>query len=58
VVSPARELPLIALKKGATVIEINRDSAPLTTLVALPIRGKAAEILPQLWKNFYRDNLL
>ena len=50
-VSPARELPLIALKKGVTVIEINRDSTPLTTLVALPIRGKAAEILPPLWKE-------
>jgi len=52
VVSPARELPLIALKKGATVIEINRDPTPLTTLVTLSIRGKAAEVLPQLWKEF------
>ncbi len=51
VVSPARELPLIALKKGATVIEINRDPTPLTPLVTLSIRGKAAEILPQLWKE-------
>jgi NAD-dependent deacetylase len=51
VVSPARELPLIALKKGATVIEINRDPTPLTPLVTMSIRGKAAEILPQLWKE-------
>jgi NAD-dependent deacetylase len=49
VVSPARELPLIALKKGTAVIEINRDPTPLTSLVTLSIRGKAAEILPQLW---------
>jgi NAD-dependent deacetylase len=49
VVSPARELPLIALKKRATVIEINRDPTPLTPLVTVSIRGKAAEILPQLW---------
>ena len=51
VVSPARDLPLIALKKGATVIEINRDPTPLTPLVTLSIRGRAAEILPQLWKE-------
>jgi NAD-dependent deacetylase len=51
VVSPARELPLIPLKKRATVIEINRDPTPLTPLVSLSIRGKAAEILPQLWKE-------
>lgn len=51
VVSPARGLPLIALKKGATVIEINRDPTPLTPLVTLSVRGKAAEILPQLWKE-------
>jgi NAD-dependent deacetylase len=51
VVSPARELPLIALKKGTAVIEINRDPTPLTSLVTLSIRGKAAEILPQLWKE-------
>ena len=51
VVSPARDLPLIALKKGATVIEINRDPTPLTPLVTVSIRGKAAEILPQLWEE-------
>ncbi|NQE45455.1 NAD-dependent protein deacylase 1 [ANME-1 cluster archaeon GoMg2] len=28
VVSPARDLPLIALKNGVTVIEINRDPTP------------------------------
>lgn len=51
VVSPARELPLIALKKGATVIEVNREPTPITPLVTLSIRGKAAEILPRLWKE-------
>jgi NAD-dependent deacetylase len=51
VVSPARDLPLLALRKGATVIEINRNETVLTPLVTLSIRGKAAEILPKLWKE-------
>jgi NAD-dependent deacetylase len=51
VVSPARDLPLIALEKGAKVIEINRDLTPLTPLVTRSFRGKAAEILPKLWRE-------
>jgi NAD-dependent SIR2 family protein deacetylase len=49
-------LPLIALKKGATVVEINRDPTPLTTLVTVSIRGKAAEILPQLWTELRKTH--
>ena len=51
VVSPARDLPLIALKEGAVVIEINRDPTVLTPYVTASIRGKAAENLPKLWKE-------
>ena len=54
VVSPARDLPLLALKKGAKVIEINRDETVLTPYVTISIRGKAAEILPRLWKEFLK----
>jgi len=51
VVSPARDLPLLALKKGATVIEVNRDETVLTSCVNLSIKGKAAEMLPRIWKE-------
>lgn len=51
VVSPARELPLAALKKRATVIEINRKETVLTPFVTRSIQGKAAEILPRVWKE-------
>jgi NAD-dependent deacetylase len=49
VVAPARDLPLLALKKGAKVIEINREETVLTPHVTVSVRGKAAEILPRLW---------
>jgi len=52
VVAPARDLPLLALKKGAMVIEINRDETVLTPHVTVSMRGKAAEILPRLWNEF------
>ena len=49
VVSPACELPLLALRHGAVVVEVNRDPTPLSGLVTRSIRGKAAEVLPRLW---------
>lgn len=51
VVSPARDLPLMALERGAKVVEINRDPTSLTPYVTKSIRGKAGEILPKLWKE-------
>ncbi|MDI6885061.1 MAG: hypothetical protein QMD22_01680 [archaeon] len=42
----------LKLKKGARVIEINRDETVLTPYVTVSLRGKAAEILPRLWKEF------
>ncbi|RZN38399.1 MAG: NAD-dependent deacylase [Methanophagales archaeon ANME-1-THS] len=51
VVAPARDLPLLALNKGAKVIEINREETVLTPHVTVSIRGKAAEILPRLWNE-------
>ncbi|MFB0563676.1 MAG: NAD-dependent deacylase [Candidatus Lokiarchaeia archaeon] len=55
VVSPARDLPMLALERGATVIEINRDSTVLTPYMTLSIRGKAAENLPKLWKELEKS---
>jgi NAD-dependent deacetylase len=51
VVSPARDLPLLAREGGAIVIEVNREPTVLTPYVTLSIRGKAAEILPKLWED-------
>lgn len=49
VVAPARDLPLLALRKGAKVIEINCEATVLTPHVTVSLRGKAAELLPRLW---------
>lgn len=47
-VFPAAQLPLIALKSGAMVVEINKDPTPLTGVVTFSLHGHAAEILPRL----------
>ena len=52
VVSPAAQMPLIALQHGAKVVEINPNPTVLTPYMTISIRGKAAEVLPQLWKTF------
>ncbi len=57
VVSPAREMPLIALGAGAKVVEINPEPTPLTPLVSLSIRGKAAGTLPELWRRLLISGL-
>jgi NAD-dependent deacetylase len=52
VVSPASQMPLLALENRAKVIEVNPDPTVLTSDMSLSIRGKAAEALPRLWKDF------
>ncbi len=51
VVSPAREMPLIAFEKGALVIEVNCDRTALSHFVTKSILGKAVKILPLVWKE-------
>lgn len=46
VVYPANQIPRIAKREGAMVIEINPEETELTTSVDISIRGNAAEILP------------
>jgi len=48
VVQPAASLPIIAKENGATVIEINPSSTPLSRVAHLSIKGQAGEILPSL----------
>jgi NAD-dependent deacetylase len=48
VVYPAAAVPEATLARGGTVIEINPDTTPLSPRATVSIRGKAAEVLPDL----------
>lgn len=50
VVEPAATLPFIALKNEATIIEINPQETPLTSLASYSFRTPAGDILPRLVK--------
>ncbi len=50
VVYPAANLPLIARKQGAYVVEINMERTEISNSVDETLLGKAGEILPQLVK--------
>ncbi|ALG67369.1 SIR2 family NAD-dependent protein deacylase [Beggiatoa leptomitoformis] len=54
-VQPAATLPLKALQQGATVIEINPETTPLTPCVHFSLRGKSGDILPKLLKSVWGD---
>lgn len=49
-VQPAASLPLIALQRGAYVVEINPQSTPLSQSVQESIRKPAAVALPEWWR--------
>ncbi|GIG88170.1 SIR2 family NAD-dependent protein deacylase [Plantactinospora endophytica] len=48
VVYPAAEIPRIAARSGATVIQVNPEPTPLDRVCAVNLRGTAAEVLPAL----------
>ena len=48
VVYPAAMLPEIALRTGATVVEINPDETPLTAEATFSLRGPSGIVLPDL----------
>lgn len=48
VVHPAASLPLVTLRGGGTVVEVNPDPTPLTELAAIALRGASGEVLPAL----------
>jgi NAD-dependent deacetylase len=48
VVYPAASLAPLARRKGARLIEINREETPLSGAADITLRGPAGEILPQL----------
>ena len=45
---PAAELPLLALRSGAHVVEINPDDTELSGWVDACVRGRSGEVLPAL----------
>ena len=47
-VNPAARLPLVAKERGATLIEVNPETTPLTPWCDLALSGSADELLPQL----------
>jgi len=46
VVYPAAELPFSAQRRGAAVVEINRDATPLSAQADYVLRGASGKILP------------
>jgi NAD-dependent deacetylase len=49
VVYPAAQIPTIAMRNGAAVIEINPETTPLTTLADVSIRGAAGDVVPRVF---------
>jgi len=47
-VQPAASLPIVALQKGATVVEVNPNPTQISILVAYALQGPSGEVLPQL----------
>ncbi len=57
VVYPAASIPITAKEKGAKVIEINRESTPLTDEISdYLISGSAGEIIPAIVEEVKRVN--
>ena len=48
VVYPAADIPFVAARAGAVVVQVNPDRTPLDAVAAFNLRGTAAEILPRL----------
>lgn len=47
-VHPAASLPVIAKRRGATLVEINPEETPLTEFADFSFRAKSGELLPEL----------
>ena len=48
VVYPAAEIPSIAARSGAVVVQVNPDRTPLDEMASFNLRGSAAVVLPRL----------
>ncbi|MEA3403430.1 MAG: NAD-dependent deacylase [Armatimonadota bacterium] len=47
-VQPAASLPVVALRAGASLVEINPEPTALTGVVDIQLRGPAGEVMPEL----------
>lgn len=54
IVYPAADLPLIAKRAGAYVIEVNVEKTPISAYVDATILGKTGTVLPRLAQLFHR----
>jgi NAD-dependent deacetylase len=50
VVYPAAEIPVAALRSGASLIVINAEPTPLDDVATVVIRGKSGEVLPEIMR--------
>ena len=50
VVHPAAALPLVALRNGARLVEVNPEETPLSEHAHENLRGPAAQVLPAWWE--------
>lgn len=48
VVQPAAQLPLLAKRMGAPIIEVNPDQTSISVVADWSLRGKAGDVLPML----------
>jgi NAD-dependent deacetylase len=55
VVQPAASLPLLALQRGAYVVEFNPQPTPLSEAVDQAIREPAAVALPDWWRGWLAE---
>jgi NAD-dependent deacetylase len=55
-VYPAAQLPVTALRSGATLVEVNRDPTPLTRHATFSLLGPAGELLPRLVAAVWPDD--
>jgi NAD-dependent deacetylase len=51
VVQPAASLPIVALRNGARLVEVNPAETPLSAHAHETLRGPAAEVLPEWWRK-------
>ncbi|WP_293912954.1 NAD-dependent deacylase [Deinococcus sp.] len=51
-VEPAASLPLLTLRGGGAVTEINPDQTPISALVTLRLAGRASQVLPALLEDY------
>jgi NAD-dependent deacetylase len=47
-VQPAASFPLIVKQRGGSLIEVNVETTPLSSIVDYHLSGKAGEVLPEL----------